>query len=106
MHKFKFFRRKISITFTIIAIFSQYSCTNKINPSQNITIASSGKIESIDPARANTLKSYQLLNALGDTLYELNHEGELIPKLAESKPIISKDKLKIFIKLKKKYTFS
>ncbi len=43
MNKLKYFRRKISITCTVIAIFSQYSCTNKINPSQNITIASSGK---------------------------------------------------------------
>jgi len=105
MDKLKYFRRTVSITCTSIAIFSQYSCTKKIDHSQYITIASSGKIESIDPARANTLKSYQLLNALGDTLYELNHEGELIPKLAESKPIISKDKLKIFIKLKKNILF-
>ena len=82
MHKLKYFRRKISITCSVIAIFSQYSCTNKINPSQNITIASSGKIKSIDPARVSTLKSYQLLNALGDTLYELNNKGELIPKLS------------------------
>ena len=105
MHKLKCFRRKISITCTVIAIFSQYSCTNKINPSQNITIASSGKIESIDPARVSTLKSYQLLNALGDTLYELNNKGELIPRLADSKPIISEDKLKISIKLKKNILF-
>jgi len=105
MYKLKFNRRIVSTTFTLIAIFSQYSCTKKINPSQNITIASSGKIESLDPARASTLKSYQLLNALGDTLYELNNKGELIPKLAESKPIISKDKLKIIIKLKKNIFF-
>jgi len=105
MHKSKFYRKIFSITCTTITIFSQYSCTKKINNSQNIIIASSGKIESIDPARANTLKSYQLLNALGDTLYELNNEGKLIPKLAESKPIISKDKLKIFIKLKKNILF-
>ena len=105
MNIIKYYRRTFSITFTLIAIFSQYSCTKKINHSQNITIASSGKIESIDPARASTLKSYQLLNALGDTLYELNNKGELIPKLADSKPIISKDKLKIFIKLKKNILF-
>ena len=105
MPKLKFYREVVSITCTVIAIFSQYSCTKKINPSQNITIASSGKIESIDPARANTLKSYQLLKALGDTLYELNNEGELIPKLADSKPIISKDKLKIFIKLRQNILF-
>ncbi len=105
MHKLKYLRKKVYITCTLIAIFSQYSCTKKINTSQNISIASSGKIESIDPARANTLKAYQLLHALGDTLYELNNEGELIPKLAESKPIISKDKLRIYIKLKKNILF-
>jgi len=105
MHKFKYLRSTFSQTFTLLAIFSQFSCTRNINPTNNITIASSGKIESLDPARASTLKSYQLLNALGDTLYELNNKGELIPKLAESKPIISKDKLKIFIKLKKNILF-
>ena len=61
MHKFKCLRKTVSITLTLITIFSQYSCTKKNNLSKNITIASSGKIESIDPARANTLKSYQLL---------------------------------------------
>jgi len=105
MCKLKFCRGTASITCAVIAIFSQYSCTKRINLSSSISIASSGKIESIDPARATTLKSYQLLNALGDTLYELNKEGELIPKLAESKPIISRDKLKILIKLKKNIFF-
>ncbi len=105
MYKLRCFRRKISITCSVMAIFSQYSCTNKINLPEKITIASSGKIESIDPARVSTLKSYQLLNALGDTLYELNNKGELIPKLAASKPIISEDKLKISIKLRKNILF-
>lgn len=105
MHQLNYLKRAVSIIFTFITISSLYSCKKKINPSQNITIASSGKIESIDPARANTMKTYQLLNALGDTLYELNNEGELIPKLAASKPIISKDKLKISIMLKKNILF-
>ena len=105
MYKFRYFRKTAFITCTLISTFFQYSCTKKNNYSQNITIASAGKIESLDPARANTIKSYQLLNALGDTLYELNNKGQLIPKLAESSPIISKDKLKIFIKLKKNIFF-
>jgi len=105
MFKLKYLRGITYIAFTLIVIFSQYLFTKKNNTSQKITIASSGKIESLDPARANTLKSYQILNALGDTLYELNNEGELVPKLAESLPIISKDKLKIFIKLKKNIFF-
>tara|TARA_Y100000589_G_scaffold324827_1_gene361605 strand:+ start:1271 stop:2863 length:1593 start_codon:yes stop_codon:yes gene_type:complete len=91
--------------FSLIIIFAQHSCKKKVNYNQRITVASSGKVESIDPARINTLKSYQLLNALGDTLYELNEQGKLIPKLAAEMPIISKDKLKIIIKLKKNILF-
>ena len=49
---------------------------------KKIIVASSGKIESLDPARANTLKAIQLISSLGDTLYELNSNGELIPELA------------------------
>ena len=82
----------------------QYSCgTRKI--SQKIIVASSGKIESLDPARANTLKSIQLLSSLGDTLYELNTDGELIPQLASEMPVISKDRLKIEINLRKNVLF-
>ncbi len=105
MHKKRYLRKIVLLIFTLVAILSQYACKKKINTSQNITIASSGKIESLDPARASTLKSYQLLNALGDTLYGLSNEGELIPKLAKSKPIFSKDKLKIFIKLRENILF-
>ena len=72
----------------------QYACGFK-NDSNRIIVASSGKIESLDPARANTLKSRQLLSSLGDTLYELNSEGFLIPKLASSMPVYSDDNLKI-----------
>ena len=93
----------ISFLFFLI-FFTQSSCTTK-NKSKRIIIASSGKIESLDPARANTLKSIQLLSSLGDTLFELNNEGVLIPKLASDMPIFSKDKLKITINLKKDILF-
>ncbi len=102
MHKLK---KIIITTIGFILIFSQLSCTRKNNDSKNITIASSGKVESLDPARANTLKSNQILSALGDTLYELNSEGNLVPKLAASMPVISRDKLKITIKLKNNILF-
>ena len=101
MHKLKNFKTLLGF----ILIFSQIACARKNNYSKNITIASSGKVESLDPARANTLKSNQLLSALGDTLYELNSRGELVPNLAESMPVISKDKLKITIKLKNNILF-
>ncbi len=90
--------------FIFLISLSQYSCVSK-NKSKRIIIASSGKIESLDPARANTLKSLQLLNSLGDTLYELNNKGELVPELASEMPIFSKDKLKIIINLRRDVLF-
>ena len=100
----KILKHNFLIIFIFITPFLQFGCSTK-NYNKKIIIASSGKIESIDPARANTLKALQLLNSLGDTLYELNHEGKLIPKLASSMPTISEDKLKITIKLKENVLF-
>ena len=93
----------ISIFILLISL-SQYSCGSN-NKSKRIIVASSGKIESLDPARADTLKEQQLLNSLGDTLYELNTEGELIPELASELPIFSEDKLQIIINLRKNVLF-
>ncbi len=90
--------------FIILISFLQNSCSSK-RISQTIIVASSGKIESLDPARANTLKAIQLISSLGDTLYELNSKGELIPELASGMPIISKDRLKIIINLRKNVFF-
>ena len=98
-------QNKFLITIFIFLIsLSQYSCVSK-NNSKRITVASSGKIESLDPARADTTKALQLLSSLGDTLYELNTEGELIPELASGMPILSKDKLQITINLRKNVFF-
>ncbi len=93
----------ISIFIFLISL-SQYSCVSN-NKSKRIIVASSGKIESLDPARADTLKEQQLLSSLGDTLYELNTKGELIPELATGLPIFSEDKLQILINLKKNVLF-
>ena len=65
------------LIFTILISFLQTSCGSK-RISKKIIVASSGKIESLDPARANTLKAIHLISSLGDTLYELNSDGELI----------------------------
>ena len=78
---------------SFICLFSliQFSCVPK-NNSKRIIVASSGKIESLDPARVTSLKSFQLLSSLGDTLYVLNSEGKLVPELALDMPILSDDK--------------
>ena len=98
-------KKKVLLSLLIFLIsFLQSSCGSK-KISKKITVASSGKIESLDPARASTLKAMQLLSSLGDTLYELNSDGELIPELASEMPIISKDRLQIKINLRKNVLF-
>ena len=98
-------KKKVLLSIFIILIsLLQNSCAPK-RISKKIIVASSGKIESLDPARANTLKSIQLISSLGDTLYELNSNGELIPELASGMPIISKDRLQIIINLRKDVFF-
>ena len=90
--------------FIFLISLLQYSCGSK-KISQRIIVGSSGKIESLDPARVNTLKGIQLLSSLGDTLYELNSDGELIPQLASGMPIFSNDGLQIIINLRKNILF-
>ena len=93
-------KKKIILSIFIILISClQNSCGSK-RISKKIRVASSGKSEALDPARANTLKAIQLISSLGDTLYELNTNGELIPKLASGMPVISKDRLQIIINLR------
>ena len=83
-------------SFICFLSFIQFSCVPK-NNSKRIIVASSGKVESLDPARVTTLKSFQLLASLGDTLYVLNNDGKLLPQLAVGMPIVSDDNLKITI---------
>ena len=98
-------QNKLFISFFICLLsVTQFSCVPK-NNSKRIIVASSGKVESLDPARVTSLKSFQLLSSLGDTLYSLNSDGELVPQLALGMPIISDDKLKIIINLKEDIYF-
>ena len=98
-------KNRLFLSFFICLLsLTQFSCVPK-NNSKRIIVASSGKIESLDPARVTTLKSFQLLASLGDTLYVLNNDGQLVPELALGMPIISEDKLKITINLKENIYF-
>ena len=56
---------------SIILIILQLSCVQS-KKREHIIVASAGKIESLDPAQANTLRTLQILSALGDTLYKTN----------------------------------
>ena len=73
---------------SIILVLIQLSCVQN-KKRENIIVASAGKNESLDPAQANTLRTLQILSALGDTLYKINNEGNLSPILAKDLPIVS-----------------
>ena len=73
--------------------------------SDRITVASAGRITSLDPAQASTFGALQLLSALGDTLYKRTAQGELKPSLAEALPEISDDGRTVTIPLRKDVLF-
>tara|TARA_Y100001968_G_C19448242_1_gene766703 strand:- start:4076 stop:5698 length:1623 start_codon:yes stop_codon:yes gene_type:complete len=100
-HLFKNKYKKIAL---LIIAFTQFSCS-PVKETKRITIASAGKIESLDPAQANTIRSLQLISGLGDPLYRLNSNGYLEPRLAKELPKISKDGLSIDIKLRENVLF-
>ena len=73
--------------------------------SDRITVASAGRITSLDPAQASTFGALQLLSALGDTLYNRTATGELTPALASALPEISDGGLTVTIPLREDVLF-
>ena len=93
------------VTFgTALLSLSQLGC-QPIVIGNRLTVASAGKISSLDPAQASTVNTIQLLSALGDPLYSLDGNGELIPRLAEASPIVSPDGLTVTIPLRRDVLF-
>lgn len=88
------------MAFALISVcFSQLSCQPR-RADQQLTVASAGKISSLDPAQASTVNTIQLLSALGDPLYSLSEDGELEPRLAAASPEISADGTTVTIPLR------
>ena len=103
MLKGNYFRNILKLS-GIVFVLLQLSCVYN-NKRENIIVASAGKIESLDPAQANTLRTLQVLSALGDTLYKTNKEGAIYPILAKDLPKVSKNGLLIDIPLKENILF-
>lgn len=74
-------------------------------PGSALVIASSGRIESLDPAQASKLSEMQLLSALGDPLYAIDASGRLQPRLATALPQLSADGLRARIPLRRDVRF-
>ena len=72
---------------------------------ERLTVASAGKISSVDPAQASTLAAIQLLSAIGDPLYSLNRDGTLQPRLAAALPKLTTDGLTVTIPLRRDVVF-
>ncbi len=112
MNQLRGIKKKETLNFVIqflafIALLSQFSCTYNTSKEKNkpIILASKGKIDSLDPAQASKLLAIQLISALGDTLYRINSDGSLEPRLAKEKPQVSKDGLTILIPLREDVLF-
>ncbi len=89
-----------------MAIASISLCACQANrDSSRIVVASAGKIISLDPAQANTFHALQIISALGDTLYEIDENRDLKPKLAKSLPEIKDNGLTINIPLRENVLF-
>ena len=84
--------------------FSQLACQPH-RRSDRLTVASAGRIASLDPAQASTYGTLQLLTALGDTLYSRERDGSLKPQLAARQPQISDGGRTITIPLRRDVLF-
>ena len=96
--------KKIIDVLSIILILLQLSCVQN-KKREHIVVASAGRIESLDPAQANTIRTLQILSSLGDTLYKINEKGNLSPNLAKDLPKISKNGLIVDVPIRENIFF-
>jgi len=102
-------RNHLNIALVLLLSSSIFGCKGGSRqagpPKENaFRYALEAKVPSLDPARTNDVYSSQTQALFYERLYEYNYLKrplQLEPSLAESLPVISKDKKKITIKLKK-----
>jgi peptide/nickel transport system substrate-binding protein len=70
-----------------------------------LVVATSTRVGSVDPVRASTFGSTQLLSALGDPIYRLADDGSVLPALATELPRLSPDGLTATIPLRRDVLF-
>jgi oligopeptide transport system substrate-binding protein len=90
--------------FFLIVLLSLLSCTKSNKESNRIEISLPGNISSIDPAHCYDTVCYIPVAQVYESLYEMEYlkrPYSLRPLLAESMPIVSKDRLKYTFKIKK-----
>ena len=81
-------------------------CRPKQEASANrLVVASKNRIDTVDPGGAYTFGAMQLLSAIGDSLYAINADGQLEPRLAVALPQLSADGLKAQVQLRQGVRF-
>lgn len=74
-------------------------------PEGRLVVASKTRIDTVDPAGAYTFGAMQLLSAIGDTLYAIDAEGRVKPRLAVGMPRVSADGRKVRVSLRRGVRF-
>ena len=100
----RLFRTLLTVSAAAAIGLSQSACQPS-RPNDRFTVASAGRITSLDPAQASTFGAQQVISALGDTLYTRSVSGELEPSLAAGLPEISDDGLTVTIPLRQDVLF-
>ncbi|NCV21219.1 MAG: ABC transporter substrate-binding protein, partial [Chloroflexi bacterium] len=80
-------------------------CSDSHSPHSPLVVATSGNIDTTDPAQATTVSGLLLLSALGDPLYAIKAGGKIEPRLATALPSLSADGLRAEIPLRQGVRF-
>ena len=75
------------------------------HPSDQLVVATSSTVASVDPIDVTTLAGLQLLSAIGDPLYAATANGQLEPRLATALPLLSADGRTARIPLRREVLF-
>lgn len=93
----------------VLSLFLIVSCTKKVDfDSLTLNLVVPAEVKGFDPIQASDLYSSNEIARVYEGLYQyhyLKRPFELIPNLAESMPIVSKDGLSYTVKLKKGVLF-
>lgn len=73
--------------------------------SGRLVVASKSRIDSVDPAQAYSFGAMQLLSAIGDPLYAIDRQGQIVPRLATALPRLSSDRLTAWVPLRQGVRF-
>ncbi len=74
-------------------------------PTGTLIVATKSRIDSLDPVQASRIGVMQVLSGLGDPLYAISSDGRLEPRLATALPILSADRRRARIPLRRDVLF-